>query len=167
MIKRLCDLWKWLAALLLLAAVAIALLIAEPPDVPVLVVVSDFLSELWTRPFLANRSYGATLLLVIQATVLVVLLWFAARLASRIVRAQFLDRRQLDEGRKFASELYFEVFAAFKREGIEIPFPQRDLHLRSVTESLPGGRLVTGATETDSPVGGPSEPRVGPSRGGE
>ncbi len=32
---------------------------------------------------------------------------------------------------KISSELMFEIFDAFAREGIEIPFPQRDLHLRS------------------------------------
>ena len=30
------------------------------------------------------------------------------------------------------SELYFAIFRIFKREGIEIPFPQRDVHLRSI-----------------------------------
>ena len=29
------------------------------------------------------------------------------------------------------SELYYEIFKKFKEEGIEIPFPQRDLHIRS------------------------------------
>ncbi len=29
------------------------------------------------------------------------------------------------------SELYYEVFKRFKEEGIEIPYPQRDLHLKS------------------------------------
>lgn len=32
-----------------------------------------------------------------------------------------------------ASDLYFALFEAFKEAGIEIPFPQRDLHIRSVT----------------------------------
>jgi small-conductance mechanosensitive channel len=32
---------------------------------------------------------------------------------------------------RIASDLRFEIDAAFRREGIEIPFPQRDLHLRS------------------------------------
>lgn len=32
---------------------------------------------------------------------------------------------------KVASDLYFAVFEAFKEAGIEIPFPQRDLHIRS------------------------------------
>lgn len=35
------------------------------------------------------------------------------------------------------SDLYFAVFSAFGKEEIEIPFPQRDLHLRSVEGTLP------------------------------
>lgn len=29
------------------------------------------------------------------------------------------------------SQLYYEIFAKFKTEGIEIPYPQRDIHIRS------------------------------------
>ena len=29
------------------------------------------------------------------------------------------------------SDLYFEIFRAFREKGVEIPFPQRDLHIRS------------------------------------
>jgi small-conductance mechanosensitive channel len=29
------------------------------------------------------------------------------------------------------------IFKAFKEHGIEIPFPQRDLHLRSVDSPIP------------------------------
>jgi len=35
-----------------------------------------------------------------------------------------------------ASELYFSIFRAFKENGIEIPFPQRDLHLKTVSSSI-------------------------------
>jgi small-conductance mechanosensitive channel len=35
-----------------------------------------------------------------------------------------------------ASELYFSIFRAFKENGIEIPFPQRDLHLKTVSPSI-------------------------------
>jgi len=38
------------------------------------------------------------------------------------------------------SNLYFEVFRAFREHNIEIPFPQRDLHLRSVDVPLPISR---------------------------
>jgi len=35
-----------------------------------------------------------------------------------------------------SSELYFSIFRAFRENGIEIPFPQRDLHLKTVSPSL-------------------------------
>lgn len=34
------------------------------------------------------------------------------------------------------SDLYFAIFQAFKENGIEIPFPQRDLHLRSASPTV-------------------------------
>ncbi len=34
------------------------------------------------------------------------------------------------------SELYFEIFKKFKEEGIEIPFPQRDLHIKPPIPNL-------------------------------
>jgi small-conductance mechanosensitive channel len=39
--------------------------------------------------------------------------------------------------RFLASELYFMMFKAFKEHGIEIPFPQRDLHVKSVSVPIP------------------------------
>ena len=35
------------------------------------------------------------------------------------------------------SELYFDLFGRFREAGVELPFPQRDLHLRSSDISLP------------------------------
>lgn len=37
---------------------------------------------------------------------------------------------------KLKSDLYFAIFRAFQEHGIEIPFPQRDLHLRSAPAAL-------------------------------
>lgn len=37
----------------------------------------------------------------------------------------------INRPRVLKSELYYEIFRRFKEEGIEIPFPQRDLHLKS------------------------------------
>ena len=37
--------------------------------------------------------------------------------------------------RKVRSNLYFSIFEAFKKAGIEIPFPQRDIHVRSDVRS--------------------------------
>lgn len=35
------------------------------------------------------------------------------------------------------SDLYFSIFKVFSENGIEIPFPQRDLHVRSVATAVP------------------------------
>ncbi|MFO7553653.1 MAG: mechanosensitive ion channel [Desulfobacterales bacterium] len=37
--------------------------------------------------------------------------------------------------RKVRSDLYFVIFEEFAKAGIEIPFPQRDIHIRSKTDS--------------------------------
>ncbi|WP_291784046.1 mechanosensitive ion channel domain-containing protein [Cecembia sp.] len=34
------------------------------------------------------------------------------------------------------SQLYFEIFKRFSKEGVEIPFPQRDIHIKSGYEKL-------------------------------
>jgi small-conductance mechanosensitive channel len=39
--------------------------------------------------------------------------------------------------KELASELYFMIFKAFKEHGIAIPFPQRDLHVKSVSVPIP------------------------------
>lgn len=36
-----------------------------------------------------------------------------------------------DKPRRLKSELYFAIFEKFKEKGIEIPFPQRDVHIKS------------------------------------
>jgi small-conductance mechanosensitive channel len=41
--------------------------------------------------------------------------------------------RQVQTPLRLKSDLYFAIFEAFREHGIEIPFPQRDLHLRSVS----------------------------------
>ncbi len=41
--------------------------------------------------------------------------------------------RQVQTPKTLASDLYFAIFDNFREQGIEIPFPQRDLHLKSVS----------------------------------
>jgi small-conductance mechanosensitive channel len=41
--------------------------------------------------------------------------------------------------RRVRSALYFSIFDKFKKAGIEIPFPQRDIHIRSTVASPSGG----------------------------
>jgi small-conductance mechanosensitive channel len=41
----------------------------------------------------------------------------------------WIDVRKVTENR-VRSELYFTIFEALAEAGIEIPFPQRDLHIR-------------------------------------
>lgn len=40
--------------------------------------------------------------------------------------------------RRVRSALYFSIFDKFRKAGIEIPFPQRDIHIRSTVNSDPG-----------------------------
>lgn len=40
-----------------------------------------------------------------------------------------------DKPRKLKSELYFTIFERFKAQGIEIPFPQRDIYIKSSPET--------------------------------
>jgi small-conductance mechanosensitive channel len=56
------------------------------------------------------------------------------------------------------SELGAAVVRRFAEEGIEIPFPQRDLHLRSVAEEE-GGRLTDGAHRGGEPEEGSPGPQ--------
>jgi small-conductance mechanosensitive channel len=44
--------------------------------------------------------------------------------------------RQVQTPTRLKSDLYFAIFEAFRKESIEIPFPQRDLHVRSVSEEI-------------------------------
>jgi small-conductance mechanosensitive channel len=45
--------------------------------------------------------------------------------------------RQVQSPQKLVSDLYFMVFKAFGERGIEIPFPQRDLHLKTIAMPIP------------------------------
>ena len=45
--------------------------------------------------------------------------------------------RNVQTPKVLKSDLYFAIFEAFSEHGIEIPFPQRDLHLRSVANTIP------------------------------
>ena len=42
--------------------------------------------------------------------------------------------QQVQTPHRLQSDLYFAIFETFRKEGIEMPFPQRDLHIRSIAE---------------------------------
>jgi potassium efflux system protein len=42
----------------------------------------------------------------------------------------------VSEGKQTMSELRTRIYARFNEEGIQIPFPQRDLHLRSIDDDV-------------------------------
>ena len=48
----------------------------------------------------------------------------------------WIDVRRVPR-RKVRSELYFAIFEELARAGIEIPFPQRDIHIRSTVGPQP------------------------------
>jgi small-conductance mechanosensitive channel len=69
--------------------------------------------------------------------------------------------QMLEVPERLGSQLYFQIWHRFKDEGIEIPFPQRDLHLKSVQPELleqvavPGTRLLPTRHEPPRPPSGP------------
>ena len=50
--------------------------------------------------------------------------------------------KQVQTPKIISSDLYFAIFRAFREAGVEIPFPQRDLHLKTVSE--PAGERLGG-----------------------
>ena len=61
------------------------------------------------------------------------------------------------------NELRFAIFAALKDAGIEIPFPQRDLHIKGL---VPGTAMTAGARDTgevDTPDEADEDPEAEPS----
>ena len=71
------------------------------------------------------------------------------------LRAYIPDAGQLGS---VSSDLHYAIFRALKNAGIEIPFPQRDLHVRSVPPELAGARGIgVGAGGS-----GPARPRKRP-----
>jgi small-conductance mechanosensitive channel len=56
--------------------------------------------------------------------------------ALRVWTSTQINRRPV-----LVSNLYFAIFRTFRESGIEIPFPQRDLHLRSADAPLPVQQL--------------------------
>jgi small-conductance mechanosensitive channel len=56
--------------------------------------------------------------------------------------------QQVQTPARLKSDLYFAIFEAFRKEGIEIPFPQRDLHIRSISEPLASALVPRARTST-------------------
>jgi small-conductance mechanosensitive channel len=54
---------------------------------------------------------------------------------------------QVERPRVLKSGIYFRLFEVFREHGVEIPFPQRDLHLRSWPAELGPGPQQTGGAQ--------------------
>ena len=59
----------------------------------------------------------------------------------------YVYSRQLSDRLPLTNVVHHDIFQALKDNGIEIPFPQRDLHVRSVS---PGVRWEVGETPADT-----------------
>lgn len=46
------------------------------------------------------------------------------------------SREFIDRPRVLKSRLYYAIFEAFKREGVELPYPQRDIHIKDLPAGL-------------------------------
>ena len=56
--------------------------------------------------------------------------------SSLIFLLRIWTAKELGNPQALKSDLYFSIFESFREHGIEMPFPQRDLHLRSVDTSV-------------------------------
>ncbi len=65
--------------------------------------------------------------------------------------------RDISQGLQARTDLRFAIFEAFRKEGIEIPFPQQDVHIRSWAA---GARSVAGEAKTSARTDAP--PRFEP-----
>lgn len=65
--------------------------------------------------------------------------------------------RDISTGLKVRNDLRFAIFKAFKEEGIEIPYPQRDVYIKSMPEAArkPSAK---GAAPRENPAPPPNEP---------
>ena len=68
-----------------------------------------------------------TLLFLSQIAIFVVALGLLSRFTLRVLESKIMTHTSL-------AVLYFAMFAACRDTGVEIAFPQRDLHLRSISE---------------------------------
>lgn len=57
---------------------------------------------------------------------------------------------QVQTPARLKSDLYFAVFQTFGQHGVEIPFPQRDLHLKSVEAPIPLASVAAPSSSADS-----------------
>ena len=67
---------------------------------------------------------------------------------------------QVQTPKRLKSDLYFAIFSAFREHKIEIPFPQRDLHLRSVSPGVPS-LFAAGNVQASQAAGSNGEGNAG------
>ena len=72
-------------------------------------------------------------------------------LSLRVWTRDYIDRPGV-----LKSRLYYAIFRKFREQGVEIPFPQRDVHIKD----LPGGHTV-GQAVPERPGGRPATPEGG------
>lgn len=71
--------------------------------------------------------------------------------------------RDIGMGLSVRTDLRFAIFRALKEAGVEIPFPQRDLHIKTMPGTAPlGAQGQPAAAKPDSPGAGPPAPKGEP-----
>jgi small-conductance mechanosensitive channel len=70
--------------------------------------------------------------------------------------------RDISEGLGVRTDLRFAIFKAFKEAGIEIPFPQSDLHIKSLPDERPARKAAPKQTKRGdtAPAPPPHEPEL-------
>ena len=90
----------------------------------------EFIHSIWNAPLLELGSFRLTLAFIFQGAVFLLLLWFATKFASSLLRTRVLDRMDLEEGLKFSIQR-LAMYVLFALGALNL-LPMLGLHVGSL-----------------------------------
>lgn len=102
----------------------------------------ESIRQFFLEPLLRIGSSAYSLWGILLFIFSIALLFMVTGWIKRMLVEKILTRYSIELGIRqsigtiFKSDLYFAIFEKFKEHGVEIPYPQRDLHFKSGFEPL-------------------------------